>query len=59
MVILVGHVERASAYVAICREKPNEIYIIGHDLHSQNNNINNIYKSTKHYTAKDNGPTPA
>ena len=49
----------SSCYVAMLREKPKELYMIGHDLHSQNNNINNIYKSTKHYTAKENGPTPA
>jgi len=33
--------------------------MIGHDLHSTDNHINNLYKSTKHYTAKENGPTPA
>jgi len=49
----------SSGYVSICREKPKKIYMIGHDLHSQNNKINNMYKSTKHYTAADNGPTPA
>lgn len=49
----------SSAYVSILREKPSEIYMIGHDLYSQNNKINNLYKSTKHYTAADNGPTPA
>ena len=49
----------SSGYVAIHREKPKEIYMIGHDLHSTDNHINNLYKSTKHYTAKENGPTPA
>ena len=49
----------SSGYVAMLREKPEEMYLIGHDLHSHNNNINNMYKSTKHYTAKENGPTPA
>ena len=48
-----------SGYVAMCREKPKEIYMIGHDLHSHDKFINNMYKSTKHYTAKENGPTPA
>ena len=33
--------------------------MIGHDLYSQNDNVNNIYKSTKNYVAKENGPTPA
>tara|TARA_B100001057_G_scaffold494793_1_gene592134 strand:+ start:555 stop:1394 length:840 start_codon:yes stop_codon:yes gene_type:complete len=49
----------SSAYVSILRENPDEIYMIGHDLYSHNEKINNLYKSTKHYTAKDNGPTPA
>ena len=49
----------SSAYVAILREKPEQIFMIGHDLYSHNDKINNLYKSTKHYTAKDNGPTPA
>jgi hypothetical protein len=44
--------------VAVKRENPCEVYLIGHDLHSHNEKINNIYKSTKHYTAKDNSPTP-
>ena len=49
----------SSAYVAIYREKPKEVYMIGHDLNSTDNHINNLYKSTKHYTAKENGPTPS
>ena len=49
----------SAGYVAVKREQPDEIYLIGHDLHSQNNNVNNIYKSTKNYVAKENGPTPA
>ena len=49
----------SSGLVAVKREKPCEVYIIGHDLYSHNDKINNIYKSTKHYTAKDNSPTPA
>ena len=49
----------SAGYVAVKIEQPDEIYLIGHDLHSQNNNVNNIYKSTKNYVAKENGPTPA
>ena len=48
-----------SGYVAMIREKPDEMYMIGHDLHSHNEKINNMYKSTKHYTSKENGPTPS
>jgi hypothetical protein len=48
----------SAGYVAIHREQPEEIYLIGHDINSTNNNINNFYKSTPNYTAKENGPTP-
>ena len=48
-----------SGYVAVKNEKPKEVFLIGHDLLSANKFINNIYKSTKHYTASQNGPTPA
>ena len=48
----------SSGYVAIHREKPDEIYLIGHDLKSSTDKVNNIYKSSKHYVSKDNSPTP-
>ena len=48
----------SAGYVAIAIEKPDEVYMIGHDINSTNNNVNNIYKSTKHYVAKENAPTP-
>ena len=48
-----------SGFVACAVEKPNEAFLIGHDLYSTTNKINNMYKSTKNYTAKENGPTPA
>ena len=49
----------SAGYVSIHREKPDEVYLIGHDLYSTDNKVNNLYKSTKHYVAKENGPTPA
>jgi len=49
----------SSGHVAIHREQPDEVYMIGHDLYSTHNNVNNLYKSTKHYVAKEHGPTPA
>jgi len=49
----------SAGFVAIHNEQPDEIYLIGHDLHSTNDKINNLYKSTKHYTTKEGGPTPA
>ena len=48
----------SAGYVACKRENASEIFLIGHDINSTNNYINNIYKSTKHYTAKENSPTP-
>jgi len=48
----------SSGYVAAQREKPDEIYLIGHDLVSNDNKVNNLYAGTKHYVAKENGPTP-
>ncbi len=48
----------SSGYVAIHREQPKEIYLIGHDINSTNNNVNNLYKGTKHYVVPENGPTP-
>ena len=48
----------SAAYVAISREQPDEVYLIGHDVYSTHGKINNVYKSTKHYVAKENGPTP-
>ena len=49
----------SSGYVAMLREKPDEMYLIGHDLHSINDKVNNLYKGTIHYVARENGPTPA
>ena len=48
----------SAGYVAIHREQPDEVYMIGQDINSTNNHVNNIYKSTKHYVAQENGPTP-
>jgi len=48
----------SSGYVAIHREQPDEVYLIGHDIHSHNSKVNNLYKSTKHYVSEQNGPTP-
>ena len=48
----------SAGYVAIHREQPDEVYLIGHDLHSATDKVNNLYKGTKHYVAPENGPTP-
>ena len=49
----------SAGWVAIHREQPDEVYLIGHDLYSTTPKINNLYKSTKHYTTKEGAPTPA
>ena len=48
----------SSGYVAVKREQPDEIYLIGHDINSPNSKVNNLYKGTKHYVTPENGPTP-
>lgn len=48
-----------SGYVAIQREKPTELFLIGHDLNSATGKINNIYKGTKYYGLEDAGPIPS
>ena len=47
-----------AGYVAVKREQPKEIFLIGHDLYSATNTVNNMYKSTKHYVPAVNQPTP-
>mgnify|MGYP002640625145 FL=1 len=47
----------SSGYVA-CHLGATEVFLIGHDLQSTKPTVNNIYKGTKHYVAKENGPTP-
>ena len=42
-----------SGYVACKKENPKEVYLIGHDLTSNDKKINNLYKDTSHY-AKSN-----
>ena len=49
----------SAGYVAVLNEKPDEVYMIGHDLHSATDKVNNLYKGTKNYVAPENGPTPA
>jgi hypothetical protein len=38
-----------SAYIALKQNNPKEIYLIGHDITSNTNKINNLYKDTKYY----------
>lgn len=47
-----------SAFVAIHREQPEEVYMVGHDLVSNTGHINNLYKDTKNYQVKGASATP-
>ena len=48
-----------SGFMAVEREKPDKVYLIGHDLFSHTVTVNNIYKSTDNYVSAKNHPTPA
>ena len=48
-----------SGYIAVEREKPQKVYLVGHDLFSHTITVNNVYKSTENYVAAKNNPTPA
>jgi len=48
-----------SGYIACIKEKPREVYLLGHDLNSTNNKVNNMYKGTKNYVLPDHSPTPS
>jgi hypothetical protein len=48
----------SSGYVAVEREKPTEVYLIGHDLTSNTDKVNNVYKGTKHYGTTEGLPVP-
>jgi len=39
----------SSAYVALKQNLVNKVYLIGHDLTSNTDKINNLYKDSKHY----------
>jgi len=47
-----------SAYIAIRKYGAKEIYMIGHDLISETNTVNNIFAGTKNYVPKEQKPTP-
>ena len=45
--------------VAVEVDNPvDEMYLIGHDLYSNNQSVNNMYKGTKHYVPVEHGATP-
>ena len=48
-----------SGYVAIKKENPTTVYLIGHDLNSTTGKVNNLYKGSKYYVIPEHGPTPS
>jgi hypothetical protein len=48
-----------SGFVACTNEKPQEVFLIGHDLNSTTGKINNVYKGSKHYGLPEAGPIPS
>ena len=47
-----------SGYIASRKENPKEIYLVGHDLYSPHNKVNNIYAGSQYYVMKEQHPTP-
>ena len=48
-----------AGYFAVQDNTPDEIFLIGHDLESNNGKLNNVYKDTKHYGLKEAHKTPS
>ena len=48
-----------SGYIAIKKENPTTVYLIGHDLNSTTGKVNNLYKGSKYYVIPEHGPTPS
>jgi hypothetical protein len=46
-----------SGYIAVKKHKPKRVYLIGHDLYSNDNKVNNMYAGSKHYVIPEHGPT--
>lgn len=48
-----------AGYIACLKEKPDEVYMIGHDLNSTTDKVNNMYKGTQNYVLPEHQPTPS
>jgi len=48
-----------SGYISVVKESPTKVFLIGHDLNSTNNFVNNMYKNSKHYVISEHSPTPS
>tara|TARA_Y100000004_G_scaffold44268_1_gene48542 strand:+ start:3882 stop:4721 length:840 start_codon:yes stop_codon:yes gene_type:complete len=49
----------SAIWLAIKNEQPQQVYLIGHDLNSDTNSINNLYKGTPNYNPASHKPTPS
>ena len=49
----------SAIWLAIKNEQPNQVYLIGHDLNSKTNMINNMYKGTDNYSPVNHKETPS
>jgi len=47
-----------SGYIATKLFSPKKVYLIGHDLYSNDDKVNNIYAGSKHYVIPEHSPTP-
>ena len=48
-----------SGYIAVKKDCPTDVYLLGHDLNSTTGTVNNLYKGTKYYVVPEHGPTPS
>lgn len=48
-----------AGYMAVAKELPRRVFMIGNDLDSTTNKLNNMYKGTKHYAPAEQHPTPS
>ena len=48
-----------SGYIAVKKDSPTDVYLLGHDLNSTTGTVNNLYKGTKYYVVPEHGPTPS
>ena len=48
-----------SGYIAVRKDSPTDVYLLGHDLNSTTGTVNNLYKGTKYYVVPEHGPTPS
>ena len=48
-----------AGYFAVKDNQPEEVFLIGHDLESYNDKLNNMYKDTLHYGLKEAHKTPS